>query len=714
MNKPDFRTVSKMQRDVLLADKGLKDIIDSQTMLEDESFLSLGVLKEDNARKTLNETPLSALNASRQGIRISALSQAGFNTVGELIPLTLAEIDSIKGIGTGSAELIYKTVRDIEKTVYDNSKARLSASSRTPGAVTLVTALYKVIHTDGIRKDAAKLYYERHRPAAEALNGSSLIKNTFFWIFSGKEKKQRTLDGVERLSVIFSGDLIPRADRLINDHLKVMQVSGEEAWNDFLLRPAYYFTALENITEKYAGESDIAEIHDRLRSDVPDELANEIDRYVLKLEGMKTALRSYQTFGTKYILYQEKTLLGDEMGLGKTVQAIAAMVSLSNEGKKRFIVICPASVLINWVREVRTFSGLTPLLIRDNEAAENVLTWRDSGGIAVVNYEALQKFRGLLPDDFHSDMTVVDEAHYIKNPEAKRTAAAKEIFTHSDKILLMTGTPLENHIEEMKNLIGLINTDIAKKISNTEDSWSGDGFRRKIAPVYLRRTREDVLSELPDLIENEEICPVGEAEKISYRADLDRSDFMGMRQVSFKGLNIEDSSKIKRIKEICENAATEGRKVLIFSYFKNTIEMIKDALGDSCVGLINGSLSSAGRQETIDKFTSAAPGSVLVSQIVAGGTGLNIQAASVVILAEPQIKPSLETQAVSRAYRMGQLSTVLLFRMISDDTIDEEILKILKTKQDIFDKFADGSDMADAGASHWISGAIEEQKKIFG
>ena len=331
-----------------------------------------------------------------------------------------------------------------------------------------------------------------------------------------------------------------------------------------------------------------------------------------------------------------------------------------------------------------------------------------------MNYEAQQKFMDLLPDDFVSDMTVVDEAHYIKNPEAKRTAAAREMLDHSDKILLMTGTPLENRIDEMKNLIGMINTDIAKKISSTEDSWSGDGFRRKIAPVYLRRTREDVLSELPDLIEKEEICPVNEAEKRSYRVDLDRGDFMGMRQVSFKGLNVEDSSKIKRILEICDNAAVQGRKVLIFSYFKNTLEMIKDALGSSCVGLINGSLSSARRQEIIDEFTSSSPGSVLVSQIVAGGTGLNIQAASVVILAEPQIKPSLETQAVSRAYRMGQLSSVLLFRIISDDTIDEEILKILKKKQDIFDKFADESDMADAGSSHWIAGAIEEQKKIFG
>ncbi len=714
MNKPDFKTVSKMRNEVLRADKGLKDILDSEAVLEREALLSLGALKEDNARKTLNETPLSALNASKQGIRISALSQAGFSSVGELTVLTLAEIDSIKGIGTGSAELIFKTIREIEKTVYDNSKARLSASVKTPGAVSLVTNLYRMIHTDGIRKDVAKLYYERHRPAAEALKESSLIGNTFFWLFSGKEKKQRTLNGIERISGIFNGDLIPRADTLINDHLKVIQVSVDEAWNDFLLRSAFYFAALENLTEKYAGEGEITEIHDRLRSDVPDELADEIDKYELKLEGMKTALRSYQTFGTKYALYQEKTLLGDEMGLGKTVQALAAMVSLSNEGKKRFIVICPASVLINWVREVKTFSGLTPLLIRDSEAAENALSWRNSGGIAIVNYEALQKFMDLLPDDFVSDITVVDEAHYIKNPETKRTAAAREILDHSDKILLMTGTPLENRIDEMKNLIGMINTDIAKKISSTEDSWSGDGFRRKIAPVYLRRTREDVLSELPDLIEKEEICPVSEAEKRSYRVDLDHGDFMGMRQVSFKGLTVEDSSKMKRILEICDNAAVQGRKVLIFSYFKNTLEMIKDALGNSCVGLINGSLSSARRQEIIDEFTSSDPGSVLVSQIVAGGTGLNIQAASVVILAEPQIKPSLETQAVSRAYRMGQLSSVLLFRIISDDTIDEEILKILKKKQDIFDKFADESDMADAGSSHWIAGTIEEQKKIFG
>ncbi|MCR4590642.1 MAG: DEAD/DEAH box helicase [Lachnospiraceae bacterium] len=685
-----------MKKALLSRDEALKDIIDSEVLLNDDAISALSELRQENALETLRNTPVSAINAEKQGLRVSALSSAGYNNIAELLHLSLSEIDSIKGIGTGTAETIKKTIDDIADTVFENTRARLSGDKKTPGTVNTVTALYKIIHTAEIRKSTAKLYSAKHRQIEAAAGKASAIGNSFFWFFSGREKKERTVNGADKLAALFSGSFSADADRLINDNEKVLSVTGERAWQDFMARPAFYFAALEDLGNRNASAGEIADLTDRIRSDVPEELADAIDQYELKLDGFKTALRSYQTFGTKYALYQEKTLLGDEMGLGKTVQSLAAIQSLANEGRTHFIVICPASVLINWVREIGTFSTLKPLLIRDAAASNNTLEWQADGGIAVVNYEALPKFRDLLPDSFVSHMTVVDEAHYIKNPEAKRTVSAKEILSHSDRILLMSGTPLENRIDEMKNLIGIINDEIAKKIQRTEDSWSGEGFRKKIAPVYLRRTREDVLTELPDLIEKDEICPVNQKEKEAYSIDKKNNDFMGMRQVSFKNVAPEDSSKLKRILELCETAGMQGRKTIVFSFFKNTLMTVKNALGEKSTDIIDGSLSSAARQAILDDFKERDAGTVLVSQIIAGGTGLNIQSASVIILCEPQIKPSLETQAVSRAYRMGQLNSVLVYRMISDDTVDEAILRMLSEKQDIFDKFADESEMAEA------------------
>ena len=699
MKKPDFRSLKNKKNALLSRDSALKRIIESEKELSENALKSLDDLRREYSLDTLRETPVSAINAEKQGIRVSALTNAGFSNIAELMNLSLSEIDSIKGVGSGSAVTIKKTIEKIAETVIKNSKIRLSADKKSPAALNTVSSLFRLIHTAEIRKNSAKLYSDKHRPIEEAAKEASLIGNSFFWLFSGKEKKSRVISGEERINALLSGSFPAEADRLITDHDTVLNVMPETAWQDFLSRSAFYYAALDELTEKNADFKELTEIHDRIKSDVPEELAEEIEAYELHLDGFRTALRSYQTFGTKYALFQEKTLLGDEMGLGKTVQALAAIQDLFNRGEDHFIVICPASVLINWVREIGTFTSLKPLLIRDEAAAENALEWSSKGGIAVVNYEALPKFRDILPDSFLSHMTVVDEAHYIKNPEAKRTVSAREILTHSVRILLMSGTPLENRIDEMKNLIGMINTEIQKKISLTEDSWSGDLFRKKIAPVYLRRTREDVLKELPELIEKDEICPVGSEEMAAYKLDRDKDDFMGMRQVSFKNVAPESSSKLKRILELCETAASQGRKTIVFSYFKNTLLRVKEALAERSTDIIDGSLSAARRQEILDDFSKREAGAVLISQIIAGGTGLNIQAASVVILCEPQIKPSLETQAISRAYRMGQLNSVLVYRMISDDTIDEDILRMLKEKQDIFDKFADESEMADISAA---------------
>ena len=166
---------------------------------------------------------------------------------------------------------------------------------------------------------------------------------------------------------------------------------------------------------------------------------------------------------------------------------------------------------------------------------------------------------------------------------------------------------------------------------------------------------------------------------------------MQARRVSWNVDDLSRSSKANRLSEIVKEAASEGRKVLVFSYFLDTIRKIHDYLGDRCLNPINGSVTPQRRQEIIDEFNEAPAGTVLISQIQSGGTGLNIQAASVVIICEPQLKPSIENQAISRAYRMGQARNVLVYRLLCPDTIDEKITDLLEYKQKIFNAFADKS-----------------------
>ena len=149
------------------------------------------------------------------------------------------------------------------------------------------------------------------------------------------------------------------------------------------------------------------------------------------------------------------------------------------------------------------------------------------------------------------------------------------------------------------------------------------------------------------------------------------------------------SSKMNRLREIAELAKQENRKIIVFSFFLDTIEKVYNEFKDICVGPINGSLSPKKRQEFIDEFTSNQDKIVLAAQILSGGTGLNIQAASIVVICEPQFKPSIENQAISRAYRMGQTRNVLVYRLLCEKTIDEKITNVLKNKQKVFDAFAD-------------------------
>ena len=172
---------------------------------------------------------------------------------------------------------------------------------------------------------------------------------------------------------------------------------------------------------------------------------------------------------------------------------------------------------------------------------------------------------------------------------------------------------------------------------------------------------------------------------------------MAIRQVSWNVHNLDQSSKAKRLIEICENAKEQSRKVIIFSYFLDTIEKVGKILAkyNHEVFTLTGKISATKRPQIVDNFTAAPNGSVLISQLVTGGTGLNIQAASVVVFCEPTLTPASEEQALKRAHRIGQTRDVLVYRLIADDTIDERVLEILATKKEKFEAFADDSVVAD-------------------
>ena len=377
------------------------------------------------------------------------------------------------------------------------------------------------------------------------------------------------------------------------------------------------------------------------------------------------------------------------MGLGKTVQAIAVMVSLRNTGATHFVVVCPASVLTNWEREIKKMSDLVPLKVHGSARDRAWGTWFDTGGVAVTTYETIGRLS--LPDDFTYALLTVDEAHYVKNPSAQRTAYVKGLCEHAERLLFMTGTALENRVEEMVNLIGMLQPEIAKRVCGIESLANAPVFREYVAPVYFRRRREDVLTELPDKEEILDWCDLGPVEEAAYERAVLSDNFQEARRVSWNVDDLADSCKARRLLEIVDEAELEGRKVLVFTFFLDTIRKVKALLGERCVSPIDGSVPAQKRQEIVDAFDAAPAGAVLVAQIQTGGTGLNIQSASVVVICEPQLKPSTENQAISRAYRMGQTRKVLVYRLLCEDTIDERITDLLAEKQGIFDKFADVS-----------------------
>ena len=411
-------------------------------------------------------------------------------------------------------------------------------------------------------------------------------------------------------------------------------------------------------------------------------------RLELNTQHLSASLRGYQSFGARFALVQRKVILGDEMGLGKTVEALAVMAHLRAKGGHHMLVICPAAVVTNWMREVQSKSTLRVYRLHGGSRDGGLRGWLRGGGVAVTTFETLAWLEPRLPDEQQVACVVVDEAHYIKNPSAARSERTARLIRRCDRALLLTGTPLENRLDEFRALVGYIRPDLVVDA----DELAPQRFRRQVAPAYLRRNQEDVLTELPDLVEVDEWLPMSSDDVRCYRDAVSAGNFMAMRQAAM--VSGGSSEKLRRMVEIVEEAEDNGRRVIVFSHFRQILEEVAGTLPGRVFGPLTGSVPAAARQVMVDQFSAAGHGAVLVSQIVAGGVGLNIQAASVVVICEPQLKPTTEWQAIARARRMGQLEKVQVHRLLSEEGVDQRITEILARKRELFEEFARVSETA--------------------
>ena len=634
----------------------------------------------DKVEDEIRKIPITDLAKSFARLPLQALYANHITTMYDLLKYNHRQLEALDGIGEETADKLMLALHRSTAAIKRQIHYRIDLEHLSDRDRKIMQEIYFYRYTKDNFSKLNTIYQETERGIQEAYDNSGLIQNFFGWIFSSRKKKQKFLTAVEDVKYFNQSSYAETIMQFYDNCTALKNVDFETILQDYKEHAIQYYTVIEKFAD--------IEIKDDVDEDIDISLLKQIQATPLFLESFHTELRHYQEFGTKYILHQKRVLLGDEMGLGKTIQAIAAMHHLHHEGHRYFLVICPAGVLLNWKREIEKLTDMQAYMLHGTGISDFEI-WKSDGGIAIINYEGLDKI--IFDKDFSLDMVVVDEAHFVKNKDAQRTRHTIRIIEQAEYALYMTGTAIENNVDEMCYLIECLNPSVANEIKGMKYLAKADLFRKKIAPVYLRRKRADVLMELPELTIHDEWCMMNDEEINSYRKAVESGNFMAMRRVSWNSLN---STKAERMVELCLQALSEGRKVVIFSYFLDTLSFVSDLLLGKALPVISGKLSLEKRQDILCQFEKPIA-RVLPIQIHAGGIGLNIQTAEIVILCEPQLKPSDEMQAISRIYRMGQVHHVFVYRLLSADTIDETLVKRLHDKQNIFDQFADESEISE-------------------
>jgi len=462
--------------------------------------------------------------------------------------------------------------------------------------------------------------------------------------------------------------------------------------------------------------------------------------------GLKAELRSYQKEGVQWLrrlaAWGVGAVLADDMGLGKTVQSIALLLDRAALGPT--LVVAPTSVGPGWLRELGRFApSLRARDYRDERAGG--LASLAPGEVLVLSYELMRlDIDALAEIDFAT--VVFDEAQRLKNAHTQTAVAARRL--RSAWSLALSGTPIENHLGELWSIVSMVAPGVLGTRSEFRENYlepierRGDPLARAelaqlIRPYVLRRHKEDVLEDLPprtDLRIDVELDP---EERRLYEAharlllqeleDGERPEeqrrlrvlaaLTRLRQIAcHPGLvdaSWSSSSKLEALAELVEELRDGGHRMLLFSQFTRFLDRIQDELEAREIELLrlDGSTPARHRGKLVDQFQGSPPGSVFLISLKAGGQGLNLTAADVVIHADPWWNPAVEDQASDRAHRIGQTRPVTVIRVVATRTIEEVVLELHERKREITDALLAGADQAGRLDTEALIGLIRESSE---
>ncbi|MEU1255693.1 DEAD/DEAH box helicase [Streptomyces chartreusis] len=692
-------------------------VVDDHARAVEAVRAALAPIHDDLARTELDAIPVARLKDLTEGrLRLGEVEKGGFRTVGQVLDAGSYRLRQLPGVGQQTADQTVAAARRIADAVRETIAVHIDVDRPEPRATALVVALNVLVEAGPEARravdTAGTLTKRLGPPLADAAPTSGRLR----MLLAGRAGRERALTALAEVRAVTEQadrDEVPQLLAQASVDLLRRPESEVAALVDFELRSAEYYGLLAELSGR-APDPAAAE------GFLPDEVAERVRTQTLDDTHRRVSLRGYQAFGTRFALAQRRVILGDEMGLGKTIQAIAALAHLAGEGQSHFLVVCPASVLINWTREIEKRSALRVTPLHGPDRQEAFADWKGRGGVAVTTFDALRGFP--VPGGGELGMLVVDEAHFVKNPQTRRSMAVSEWAGHCDRVLFLTGTPMENRVEEFRCLVRILQPELAESVDEHDGVAGSKAFRKAVAPVYLRRNQQDVLTELPALQHTDEWEEPSAEDEEAYREAVRAGNFMAMRRAAYA--RSERSAKLDRLREIAAEAAENGLKVVVFSAFRDVLAAAQKALTDGAVpaaeaaetldadktdtgktdtetparlfGPISGSVPPARRQQLVDDFAAAPGHAVLLAQIEAGGVGLNMQAASVVILCEPQLKPTVEHQAVARAHRMGQVRSVQVHRLLCTGGVDERLVRMLENKSRLFDAYARRSAVAEA------------------
>lgn len=461
------------------------------------------------------------------------------------------------------------------------------------------------------------------------------------------------------------------------------------------------------------------------------------DQKIMWDEKSKEILREYQKDGVKFFMMLAECgfggILADEMGLGKSLQTITYMkLQLQKNENAKFLIVVPTSLIYNWENEIKKFAPELSYLIVNDKKSERVQRLKELDNVQVIitTYGLLRQDIELYETlSFHT--CIIDEAQAIKNLTSQNAKAVKKIVATTK--FALTGTPIENSILELWSIFDFVMPGFLKSSKQFKELYSIkkieeyperlDELKKQISPFILRRKKIDVLKDLPEKIENTVYIDLTEEQKKLYLAWLETTKeeiekvvkdgnfeksqililslLMKLRQIcieprlimeNYEGESAKLVTLLDMLKQIIEN----GHKVLLFSQFPSALQFIKEAFDEENITYyyLDGSTKSKTRMELVDKFNQDETNVFLIS-LKAGGTGLNLTSADVVIHFDPWWNPQVENQATDRTHRIGQKNVVEVLKFITKGTIEEKILELQEKKKRLSEQVIEGKERSE-------------------